>query len=137
MVHSQIRVIYADTDAMGQAYYGNYLKWFEIGRAELFRSHGMSYHSIEEGGVFLPVIEAHCQYLKPAFYDDVLIIGTFFSFESPARLRFDYELQRESNGDILTRGYTVHVCTDKNRKMIRPPAALKAVLESAVKRQAE
>lgn len=32
------RVIYGDTDNMGQAYYGNYFRWFEIGRNELFRS---------------------------------------------------------------------------------------------------
>jgi acyl-CoA thioester hydrolase len=33
-----IRVIYGDTDNMGQAYYGNYFRWFEIGRNEMFRS---------------------------------------------------------------------------------------------------
>ena len=43
------RVLYGDTDSMGVAYYANYLKWFEIGRTELFRRVGSSYHSVEVG----------------------------------------------------------------------------------------
>ena len=53
------RVIYGDTDNMGQAYYGNYFRWFEIGRTELFRSLGISYASVESRGIFLPVAEAY------------------------------------------------------------------------------
>jgi len=35
-----VRVLFADTDAMGIVYYANYLKWFEAGRVELMRSWG-------------------------------------------------------------------------------------------------
>ena len=34
---TRIRVRYKDTDRMGVVYYGNYLTFFEIGRAELMR----------------------------------------------------------------------------------------------------
>jgi len=127
-IQAQIRVIYGDTDAMGNAYYGNYLKWFEVGRSEWFRKSGMTYRELESGGVYLPVIEAHCSYKKPAFYDDVLTIATSFKFSGPARLRFDYEIVR--NGEILADGYTVHVCVNRERKVLKPPAYLKNVLES-------
>jgi acyl-CoA thioester hydrolase len=40
------RVIYGDTDNMGQAYYGNYFRWFEVGRSEMFRSLGLSYKAV-------------------------------------------------------------------------------------------
>ena len=70
------RVIYGDTDNMGQAYYGNYFRWFEIGRSEMFRSLGLSYKAVEDNGIFLPVSEAHCKYARPAKYDDVLVIET-------------------------------------------------------------
>jgi len=33
-----LRVRNADTDRMGFAYYGNYMRWFEIGRAEMMRA---------------------------------------------------------------------------------------------------
>lgn len=127
-VQAQIRVIYGDTDAMGNAYYGNYLKWFEIGRSEWFRVSGMTYREVEARGVYLPVVEAHCTYKKPAFYDDLLTIATTFRFSAPARLRFEYELRR--NGEVLALGYTVHVCVNRDRKVLKPPDYLKALLGS-------
>lgn len=126
-VPAPIRVTYGDTDAMGQAYYGNYLRWFEIGRAEWFRAGGMTYREVERGGLFLPVLEAHCAYRKPAFYDDLLTIATTFKFSGPARLRFDYEILRQE--EILAVGYTVHACVSRERKVLKPPDYLKAVLE--------
>jgi acyl-CoA thioester hydrolase len=127
-VQAQIRVIYGDTDAMGQAYHGNYLRWFEIGRAEWFRVQGMTYREVEGRGVYLPVVEVHCTFKKPAFYDDLLSVATSFGFSGSARLRFDYQITR--NGEILAFGYTVHVCVNRDRKVLKPPTYLRTVLES-------
>jgi acyl-CoA thioester hydrolase len=127
-VATDIRVLYGDTDAMGQAYYGNYMRWFESGRAEWFRACGMSYRGLEERGVYLPVIEAHCRYRKPAFYDDTLTIATTFRFSGPARLRFDYEITRGSEEEVLASGYTVHVCVDRERRVLKPPPFLACLL---------
>ena len=74
------RVLYGDTDSMGVAYYANYLRWFEIGRTELFRRVGSTYRLLEEQGCFLPVYEAYCRYHNPARYDDIIRIETTFSF---------------------------------------------------------
>ena len=119
------RVLYGDTDSMGVAYYANYLKWFEIGRTELFRRAGSTYRSLEEAGCFLPVYEAYCRYHNPARYDDVIRIETIFSLQGKARLRFDYRLFHKDDGSLLAEGYTVHVCTDKNGRVLRPPIELK------------
>src|SRR5688500_20407446 len=67
---SVVRVRYAETDKMGVVYYANYFVWFEVGRADLLRSLGWTYREMEHAGVGLPVIEAHCDYHRPARYDD-------------------------------------------------------------------
>ena len=123
------RVLYGDTDSMGVAYYANYLKWFEIGRTELFRRVGSTYRSREEQGCFLPVYEAYCRYHNPALYDDIIRIETTFSLAGKARLRFDYRLFHKDNGLLLAEGYTVHVCTDKNGRVLKPPVELKHLLK--------
>ena len=128
--HTAQRVLYGDTDAMGVAYYASYLKWFEIGRAEFFRRCGLNYRDVEKRGCFLPVYEAYCRYLKPAHYDDIIHIQTGFSFTGKARLRFDYRLLCKENGQLLAQGYTVHVCTDKNGRVLKPPRYLKELLLS-------
>jgi len=123
------RVLYGDTDSMGVAYYANYLKWFEIGRTELFRRAGSTYRFWEAQGLFLPVYEAYCRYRNPARYDDVIRIQTVFSFAGKARLRFDYQLFHKDNGTLLAEGYTVHVCTDKQGRLIKPSADVKKFLQ--------
>lgn len=128
---AEYRILYGDTDNMGQAYYAHYLKWFEIGRAELFRKGGFSYREVEERGFYLPVIEAHCKYHHPAFYDDVILIWTQFSIERRIRLRFDYQIYRKGNGELLASGYTVHVCLNQSKKPVRPPAFITEKLISA------
>ena len=71
-----LRVRYAETDQMGYVYYGNYAQYYEVGRVELLRSIGVSYKSLEEMGYELPVVNFSINYLKPAHYDDNLILKT-------------------------------------------------------------
>lgn len=49
LIHrTQVRVTYAETDAMGIVYYANYLRWLEVGRTELMRSLGIAYKEMED-----------------------------------------------------------------------------------------
>lgn len=133
-IYGRIRVLYGDTDQMGQAYYGNYLKWFEAGRGEWFRQKGMTYRALEEQGYYLPVIEAYCRYLKPAYYDDLLCIATSASMPSPARLKFTYHIYKEgadggcSEVEKIAEGYTVHAFLNSSKKPTRPPAFLRELI---------
>jgi len=126
-----LRVRYGDTDRMGFAYYAHYLRWFEIGRAEMLRSLGMSYRSVEEAGVSLPVVEARCRYLKPARYDDAIVIETGVAELKRASVRFAYRVVRESDGELLARGMTEHGFVGPDGRPARPPRALAELLARA------
>ena len=118
------RVIYGDTDKMGYAYHAHYFRWFEIGRTELLRSLGLSYKTIEEKGIFLPVAEAHCNYVTPIMYDDTLIVETGLDDGVKGSFKFDYRLYRESDTLLIAEGYTRHPCINDNGKVVRPPQFL-------------
>ena len=47
---TEIRVRYAETDAMGFLHHGNYLSYFEVARTELFRAQGGDYREMERRG---------------------------------------------------------------------------------------
>lgn len=123
------RVIYGDTDNMGQAYYGNYFRWFEIGRNEMFRSIGLSYKAVEERGIFLPVAEAHCKYAAPAKYDDILVIETAVDHKIKAAIKFDYNIYREDGQTLVAQGYTKHPCVNREGKVVRPPDFIKELIK--------
>jgi acyl-CoA thioester hydrolase len=123
------RVIYGDTDNMGQVYYGNYFRWFEIGRSEMFRTLGLPYKTVEDNGIFLPVAESHCKYAAPAKYDDILVIETSLDTKLKAGIKFDYSIYREDGKTLVARGYTKHPCVNRDGKVVRPPAFLKEIIE--------
>ena len=125
----EIRVRYGETDQMRVAYYAHYLNWFEVGRSHLLRELGMSYRRIEREAMFLPVVEAHCRYLKPARYDDLLLVTTKVSKPKGARLLFEYEVHRAENEQLLATGSTVHVAIDDRGKPKRLPEGLARLIQ--------
>ena len=127
----QIRVRYGDTDQMGFAYYAHYLRWFEIGRAEMLRALGSSYRSVEERGTSLPVVEAQVRYLKPARYDDLITIETGVERLHRASVRFAYRVVRDEGGELLATGYTEHCFLTRDGRPGRPEPALAEMLERA------
>jgi acyl-CoA thioester hydrolase len=117
---SSVRVRYADTDKMGVVYNGNYLTFFEIGRTELLRAHGLPYAEMERAGYLLPVLEAKVRYHLPSHYDDVLDIEAAFSWAGAATIRMDYRLRR--GDDAIAEGYTLHAfVSSETRRSVRPP----------------
>ena len=127
------RVIYGDTDNMGIAYYANYLRWFEMGRTELFRALGLPYTVIEEKGIFLPVSEVFCKFQNPIRYDDLLIIETSLDDGVRGGMKFDYRLLKEDEKSLIANGYTKHAFLDATGRVIRPPAFLRKVIAEYLK----
>ena len=126
MIRNQtnIRVRYGETDQMGYVYYGNYAQFFEVGRVEWLRALGVSYKSLEESGIMLPVINLNINYMKPAKYDDLLTVTTVVTKKPLVKIEFDFEVHNENN-DLLTTGFTSLVFMDmKKNKPIKAPKYL-------------
>lgn len=115
-----VRVLFADTDAMGIVYYANYLRWFETGRVEVMRRRGMAYRELTGKGIHLPVTQASVRYFSPARYDDLLAIHAEIRECKRASIAFGYRIERE-DGVLLADGETVHAFTDGDGKIVRIP----------------
>jgi acyl-CoA thioester hydrolase len=127
---TRVRVRYADIDRMGIAYHANYLVWFEVGRTEWLRESGWTYREMEEqGGVSLPVIEAHCEYRQPARYDDEIEICTAATVLSQVRIRFDYEARLTGSSTIAATGHTVHAALGPDGRPRRLPTRVLELLQ--------
>ncbi|MCY4028805.1 MAG: thioesterase family protein [Acidobacteria bacterium] len=125
---SRVRVRYAETDAMGIAYYGNYFTWFEVGRTDLLRRLGRRYRDLERDGILLPVVEALCSFRAPARYDDELEVSTRGGLRSAVRVEFRYEVHRPDDGTLLATGHTLHAATDATGRPRRLPSEIRALL---------
>jgi acyl-CoA thioester hydrolase len=130
---SKIRVIYADTDAMGIVYHTNYIRWFEIGRTELLRDMGIYYAAFESRGFNLPLTKAYCHYLLPARYDEVLLIETEIEYVKRASVKFNCVIWDETQENKLVEGYTVHACTNSEGKIVRIPQDVADLIHQSIK----
>ncbi|WP_045803115.1 acyl-CoA thioesterase [Flagellimonas lutaonensis] len=100
------RVRYGETDQMGIVYHGNYAQYLEMGRVEWLRSLGISYRSMEENSIMLPVIHLQIDYKKSAKYDDLLTIETILKKRPMVKIEFDYKIYNHT-GELLVAANTV------------------------------
>ncbi len=129
-VRVDLRVIYGDTDQMGVVYYANYLRYFESGRNEFLRAHGLVYREFEnEHQVFLPVVEAQVSYKQPARYDDLVSVFTGLPRIGKASVRFQYRLVRGE--ELLATGHTVHACVSRAGQVVALPGSVVTLLRSS------
>jgi acyl-CoA thioester hydrolase len=120
-VVTPLRVRYAETDAMGVVYYGDYLTYFEDGRVAYLQQKGIPYSEMEAAGVFMPVAEAYCKYHAPARFEDELAVETTIGEAGRAKVRFDYVVKR--GNEVLAEGYTVHAARGRDGRPVRIPAS--------------
>lgn len=115
------RVRYGETDQMGVVYHGNYAQYLEIGRVEWLRSLGVTYKSMEDNGIILPVIHLQIDYKKSAIYDDLITVETYLKKIPLVKIEFDFKIYNE-NRELLADANTVLAFIDKNtNKPIKCP----------------
>lgn len=125
----QVRVRYSETDQMGVVYHGNYVPYFEMGRVEWLRNKGVSYKSMEERGIALPIVSMNINYKKSARYDDLLTVKTTFKSQTSVKIEFDCEIRNEEK-ELLTTAHFILVFLDlKTGRPIVPPAYINELLE--------
>jgi len=117
----EVRVRYEETDKMGIVYHANYFTWFEIARIELLDAMGCPYRSLEQDGLFLPVLSCRADFRLPAHFDDRLRIVVRIEDFPMVRIKATYEVMREEQ--LLATGETTHAFVTGDGKVVRPPEA--------------
>lgn len=125
---SNVKVRYAETDQMGVVYHGNYAQYLEIARIDWLQSLGISYKSMEEKGVMLPVYELRLQFKKSAKFDDVLRIETTLLEKPAVRIKFLYKIFNQ-NEELLTEAETtlIFMNIEQNRPIKCPQYVLNKI----------
>ena len=122
----EIRVRYAETDAMGYLHHARYLVYFEIGRTELLRANGLCYADMERMGLFYVVAKLECRYRAPARYDDVLTLTTRTARLSHVRVDHEYRLCRD--GTLLAEATSTLALVGRDGRPTPLPDELHALL---------
>jgi acyl-CoA thioester hydrolase len=123
---TELRVRYAETDAMGIVHHATYPVWMEVGRSDFLRQLGQSYAEWEARGVRLVVNEIRVRFRSPARYDELIQVHTFLLETGRRRVTFGYRMERE--GVLLTEGESIHlVAGSDNRARVLPDDLLQLI----------
>jgi acyl-CoA thioester hydrolase len=130
VTETKIRIYYQDTDQMGVVYYGNYARYYEIGRTEMIRDLGFTYKRLEEMGIMLPARSLQINYLKSAYYDDLLTVRTIADAIPKVKFPIKTEIYNEK-GELINSGEVVLVFFSALTN--KPVAAPKFFVDEMVK----
>ena len=129
-----VRVYYEDTDLGGVVYYANYLKFMERARTEWLRSLGVDQSRLlDEAGLIFVIVSAQARYIKPARFDDTLIVTARLESSRRTTMTFVQEIHRHAlEGEVLVTGRVEAACVEANGFRPRPiPVELLEKLERA------
>lgn len=121
---SSLRVRYVETDQMGVVHHSAYLAWMEVARTDFLRQRGLPYRELEARGFRMPVLGVEVRYVRPALYDDEILVKARLADAGGVRFTFEYEVSRSSDGLLLARGRTEHASTDPSGRPRRLPRDL-------------
>ncbi len=114
----ELNIRFSDTDAMGIVWHGNYIKYMEDGREAWGMVHGLSYMDIYNNKLFIPIVETHLSHKYTLKFVDTAIVKTRYIDTPAAKLIYEYEIYRKSDGVLVLKGRTVQVYTDYQENLI-------------------
>ena len=116
----QIKVRYCETDQMGLVHHGSYINYFEEARISWISNLGFSYGEMEKSGIILPVSKLNINYLRPAYFENDLVVNVELAELPTSRLIFNYTITNKH--EVVVTGTTVLAFLNKEtKKPVRCP----------------
>jgi len=112
---TEIEVHFNLLDPMNVVWHGNYINFFEEGRAALLDKIGYGYNEMKESGFAYPVTEVSVKYIHPVFYRDKIIVRAFLD-EYENRIRIKFEIINKRTGVVTTKGTTTQMAFDLQKQ---------------------
>jgi acyl-CoA thioester hydrolase len=125
-----LRVYYEDTDLAGIVYYANYLKFIERARTEWVRGLGVDQRALKAAGLVFAVRRIEADYLRPARFDDDLMVDTAVQSLTGARIVLQQDISR--GAERLFAAQVVLVCLTDSGHPARLPVDLRRRLAPAM-----
>lgn len=99
---------YYETDQMAVIHHSNYIRWFEEARVDFLEQIGLSYHWIEEVGVYSPVLGVSCEYKASVKFNDKVIILPKLTFFNGFKMTISYRVIDAETKQIRATGESKH-----------------------------
>jgi acyl-CoA thioester hydrolase len=120
---TSFRVSWIETDAAQIVHFSNYFRFFERTEEELYRHLGFTFNDVmKKHHIFLPRVEAFCQFKKPAMFNDLLEVEMRVEEIKEKSIKYGFKIFNKESAVLLANGYITIVAVDKHtEKAVKIP----------------
>jgi acyl-CoA thioester hydrolase len=114
----RVTVPFFDLDPMHVVWHGNYLKYFDLARQQLFDQSGIDlYQTAVDNGIYFPVVKSFVKHLHPLqFRDECEVIARLL--EVKHRIVVEFELRRLPHGPVCAKGRSEQVAVEASTQKL-------------------
>lgn len=118
------RIPFSEVDAMGIVHHSNHARYFERGRVDHLRLLDLNYLGVTKRGMHFPLIDMSCHFLRPLYFDDIIVVESKIIKLTKLRLQYSYRVFKAEAlaegslsstslpGRALVTGITSHCCVN-------------------------
>lgn len=115
-----LRVRFHECDPLQIVWHGNYLKYFEEGREDFGRMHGIAYLDAQSRGISTPIVRSVCEHKLPLKYGDLFEVEATYIDSRAAKIQFQYKIFKDDK--LVCTGETTQVfLNDKGEMLLSIP----------------
>jgi len=115
---TEVRVRFNEVDAVGIAWHGSYVAYFEDAREAFGRAYGLDYLTIFGQGLYAPLVDLNFSFKSPLKYGDTAIVEITYEPTDAAKICFSYRILSADRQRVVTTGRSVQVFMDKDYRLL-------------------
>lgn len=127
---TELRIPFFDVDPMGIVWHGNYVKYMEVARCDLFDELNYTYIDMKNDGYAYPIAKMETKFIEPTTFNQDIIIETSLEELEPA-IKMKYTFFDKKTGKKVFRAETLQIAVDINTRESKyeAPKRLKDVIK--------
>lgn len=110
-----IDIPFYDVDPMNVVWHGNYIKYLEVARCDLFKNLDYTYYDMDYDGVFYPIAKLDMKFIKPCSFGQKIKVKTILEEIEPCII-IKYNIIDCETEELLFKAKSMQICVDKNTR---------------------
>ena len=130
----KLKVSFEDLDPMSVVWHGNYIRYMEQARCDMFDKLHYTYMDMKADGFAYTVAKMKVKYIKPAEFGDILALKLILNSIEPT-LDIDYSIFNEKSGEKIFEASTMQIGIniETQESIYTPPKRLVKAVSDAEK----
>ena len=105
---TEIKIPFFDLDPMGIVWQGNYVKYMEVARCDMFSKLNYTYMDMKKEGVVYPVAKMETKFIEPLVFEQEIIVKTQLVEIEPAIIIKYLFFDKKTNKKVF-KGQTMQI----------------------------